>query len=975
MSDQQRQQSLGVTGQGVPCQPYQNAPIAQGPQQVQMNGAQMMSAPAHLQPHMMSMMANPGAPMYQPQVMMNNPGTFFVVPDMFAAQMHASRQAQTNGSQQGQVGTYAPGIQNTIGNQAVPNSFHGNNMQRQGVPTAQNQVQQHQMQRTPIVIQAAPPLQQSTQQAQVAPNMMTTQQNIHPVVHAPQATTLNGVPIPSLSQYSSATLQAQLAAAAAACASDPGVTSSPISGAMKDDDQPPREKGELTAAQKAKQNRDRNREHARSTRLRKKAYVQKLKELVEGLHAERTEEVRKRRVAVQHLAEVQGVRRAVARSFLRFHSSYESDPRKWMTLIEDDFWFKQPVTPYRSIRRAEIEQECRMTRGVEALVADAASMSVMVECIGSRSTRWVHIKRDEILQRDDGRSGSSHLPQRIVGQNSRLNHAVSSLSSSSGSSNNSSGEEELRKARKHQSQQLATSGHSQKHQGQVGGVGIPCGAKNISSSSGSSSNCTKNANSSNEYHDYHAQPLPDPMLGDSEESGPADDSAGDSNNSLNGHAKSDNGGKVTSDSSSGDEDKSTDQCASKRRKTDAPHSNGVVNHSSGGDVPTNTCALTCSDGVAVAQAIRSGLPANIAKSGGITHNIRSIAAGPHQGNMNTRLNTAPAISLPPFMGIGKRPVLPNLALSTVIEASTISEVPNTPFTPQNPPQVPMMAPTAVSLSTSQYSHSTVNGGICNGLTNTSVDVSASLVPDADTSSSNSLQQMPQIRAYYHINEDDMLLTDDILMCPFIFRSQGAVICGALAECVMPGMLRAHFSTRNKLVSFEMVYDAMGFMQQLERASGSEGNAQIVPGSLEMALSPNTNEARVITMAKAPFLIVSVNEAWTRATKYTQMEVEGKEMSILHGERTDPNASTRNGKPSHTFDDVAKGRCACSTNVHYDKEGSEYIDFVCSYPLTNAHNEITHILHVSKELPVQTIPSYGFQEFCTHGSDDSPHLLQ
>ena len=115
-------------------------------------------------------------------------------------------------------------------------------------------------------------------------------------------------------------------------------------------------RADLTPEERAKQNRDRNREHARSTRLRKKAYVQKLKELVEGLHAERTEEVRQRRVAIQHLAEMQNIRRSVVRSFLRFHSNYEEDERKWSTILEDDFWLKQPVSPYRSFRRAEIEQ-------------------------------------------------------------------------------------------------------------------------------------------------------------------------------------------------------------------------------------------------------------------------------------------------------------------------------------------------------------------------------------------------------------------------------------------------------------------------------------------------------------------------------------------------------------------------------------------------------------------------------------------
>jgi hypothetical protein len=222
--------------------------------------------------------------------------------------------------------------------------------------------------------------------------------------------------------------------------------------------------------------------------------------------------------------------------------------------------------------------------------------------------------------------------------------------------------------------------------------------------------------------------------------------------------------------------------------------------------------------------------------------------------------------------------------------------------------------------------------------------------DAETSSSSS-NSIPQIRGYYHINEDDMILTEDIIMCPFIFRSQDAVLRGALAECVMPGMLRAQFSSRNKLVSMEIVYDAMGFMQQLERASGNEGTAHIVPGSLEMALAPSKTEARVITLNEAPFLIVNVNDVWTRTTGYTQMEVEGKEyLSLLEGEGTVPEAYVRPSKPPHKLEDVAKGRCACSTNIHYDKEGRDFVEFVCSYPLTNGNDEITHLLHVSKELP-------------------------
>lgn len=113
----------------------------------------------------------------------------------------------------------------------------------------------------------------------------------------------------------------------------------------------------LSAEEKARLHRDRNREHARSTRLRKKAYVNKLKELVDTLRTERSEEAKRRRVAVQHLGEVQRVRRAVVNTFLTYHTTYESDRRKWATIVEEDgFVFKQPVTPYRYFRRSEIDK-------------------------------------------------------------------------------------------------------------------------------------------------------------------------------------------------------------------------------------------------------------------------------------------------------------------------------------------------------------------------------------------------------------------------------------------------------------------------------------------------------------------------------------------------------------------------------------------------------------------------------------------
>jgi hypothetical protein len=139
-----------------------------------------------------------------------------------------------------------------------------------------------------------------------------------------------------------------------------------------------------TSEQRKQTSRDRNREHARCTRLRKKAFVTKLKELVDGLHTERNEDTRTRRVAVQQLAEIHALRRRVMHTFLDYHVKSEGDYTKWALILEcssssssssgdgsnshntedgsnstnndDEFWFKQPVTPYRSFRRSEIQK-------------------------------------------------------------------------------------------------------------------------------------------------------------------------------------------------------------------------------------------------------------------------------------------------------------------------------------------------------------------------------------------------------------------------------------------------------------------------------------------------------------------------------------------------------------------------------------------------------------------------------------------
>ena len=202
------------------------------------------------------------------------------------------------------------------------------------------------------------------------------------MINQSPATTLGGVRIPPVPPNTTTAQQVQIAAAAAAAeAAPPKGYHGPTPGGVRNRDafqmmgqnemnagkggaggqtnkrtKRNSSSSELTEEEKKQLNRDRNRQHARSTRLRKKAYVNKLKELVDGLHAERSEEARKRRVAVQHLAEVQNIRRKVISKFLQYHSGYEHDTRKWETILEEGFYVKQPLTPFRSFQTKEIEQ-------------------------------------------------------------------------------------------------------------------------------------------------------------------------------------------------------------------------------------------------------------------------------------------------------------------------------------------------------------------------------------------------------------------------------------------------------------------------------------------------------------------------------------------------------------------------------------------------------------------------------------------
>lgn len=160
---------------------------------------------------------------------------------------------------------------------------------------------------------------------------------------------------------------------------------------------------------------------------------------------------------------------------------------------------------------------------------------------------------------------------------------------------------------------------------------------------------------------------------------------------------------------------------------------------------------------------------------------------------------------------------------------------------------------------------------------------------------------------YAANKEDMLAAGELIMCRYILRTEGFESVGAHCSVVQHGMLQCRFNKANKIAAAEMIFDVMGFMQQLQviqidffhffadttvamqRATAISPETSIVPNTIEMALQPSTEvskssarhircitttfalyQARAIVKTEPPFLVVHINEAWTDLSGHSQV---------------------------------------------------------------------------------------------------------
>ena len=141
----------------------------------------------------------------------------------------------------------------------------------------------------------------------------------------------------------------------------------------------------LTPDERARQNRDRNREHARNTRLRKKAYVDELKRTLTALVSQRDAAELEKRHSAQRELEQREVRFRVVEEFLKLRGRNEGNYARWAAILEDSFTMTLPNTDYREIA-AERGQYEQSLSGVAQAMSDSSMLAGFLQSLAKVSS-------------------------------------------------------------------------------------------------------------------------------------------------------------------------------------------------------------------------------------------------------------------------------------------------------------------------------------------------------------------------------------------------------------------------------------------------------------------------------------------------------------------------------------------------------------------------------------------------------------
>ncbi len=66
-----------------------------------------------------------------------------------------------------------------------------------------------------------------------------------------------------------------------------------------------------------------------------------------------------------------------------------TDKARWSCVLDEHITITLPVTPYRNFDVGQVHGAHRVVRGIDAVMADSCSLSMMAETLGQGTSDWV----------------------------------------------------------------------------------------------------------------------------------------------------------------------------------------------------------------------------------------------------------------------------------------------------------------------------------------------------------------------------------------------------------------------------------------------------------------------------------------------------------------------------------------------------------------------------------------------------------
>ena len=128
--------------------------------------------------------------------------------------------------------------------------------------------------------------------------------------------------------------------------------------------------------EKLEHRKERNRRHARETRRRKKEHVENLKNELNALRIEKAQREACARNNEMLRAEIQDAWVQALQAVLALRASADTDPLRWLALLDEEAVLIHPITPYRSYRQGDVIENRIVLMGISDIMADSASLQV-----------------------------------------------------------------------------------------------------------------------------------------------------------------------------------------------------------------------------------------------------------------------------------------------------------------------------------------------------------------------------------------------------------------------------------------------------------------------------------------------------------------------------------------------------------------------------------------------------------------------